>query len=45
MHNINLIVQMRWLLKVMGDGTLIGLVHVTLKTHLRVIKLLQTNPF
>ena len=29
----------------MGDGSLIGLLHVTPKTHLRVIKLLQTNPF
>ena len=37
--------QMRWLLKEMGDGTLIGLLHVTPKTHLRVIKLLQTNLF
>ena len=34
---------MRWLLKEMEDGvTLIGLLHVTPKTHLRVIKLLQT---
>ena len=28
--------QMHWLLKGMGDGTLIGLLHVMAKTHLRV---------
>ena len=33
------------LLKGMGDGTLIGLLHVTPKPHLRVIRLLQGNPF
>ena len=27
---------MRWLLKEMGDGALIGLLHVTPKTHLQV---------
>ena len=32
----NLSTQMRWLLKGLGDGTLIGLLHVTPKTHLRV---------
>ena len=36
---------MCWLLKEMEDGNLISLLHVTPKTHLRVIKLLQTNPF
>ena len=29
-------VQIRWLLKGMGDGALIGLLHVTPKRHLRV---------
>ena len=43
--NINSSTSMRWLLKGMGDGTLIGLLHVTPRTHLRVIKLLQTNLF
>ena len=39
-------IQMRsWLLKGMGAGTLIGLLHVTPKPHLQVIRLLQTNPF
>ena len=39
-------IQMRsWLLKGMGDSTLIGLLHVTPKPHLRVIRLLQTNLF
>jgi hypothetical protein len=33
------------LLKGMGDGTLIGLLQVTPKPHLRVITPLQTNPF
>ena len=27
---------MRWILKGMGDGTLVGLLHVTPKTNLRV---------
>ena len=35
-------IQMRsWLLKGMGDGTLIGLLHVTPKPPLRVIRLDQ----
>ena len=39
-------IQMRsWLLKGMGAGTLIGLLHVTPKPHLQVNRLLQTNPF
>ena len=36
-------IQMRsWPLKGLGDDTLIGLLHVTPKPHLRVIRLLQT---
>ena len=38
-------VQMRWLLKGMGDGALIGLLHVTPKIHLRVIELLRATHF
>ena len=39
------LIQMRsGLLKGMGAGTLIGLLHVTPKPHLRAIRLLQTNP-
>ena len=33
-----------WLLKGMWDGTLIGLLHVTPKTHLYLIDLLSTKP-
>ena len=32
-QNSNSSVQMRWLLQGMEDGTLIGLLHVTPKTH------------
>ena len=35
-QNTNSSSQMRWLLKGMAGGTLIGLLHVTPKTHLRV---------
>ena len=35
-QNINSSSPMRWLLKGMAGGTLIGLLHVTPKTHLRV---------
>ena len=35
-QNINCKLQMRWLLKEMGDGTVIGLLHVAPKTHLQV---------
>ena len=34
-----------WLSKGMGDGILIGLLHVTPRPHLRVIRLLWGNPF
>ena len=34
--NINSSSQMRWLLKGMEDGSLIGLLHITPKTHLWV---------
>ena len=37
-QNTILSVQMRWLLKEMEDGTLIGLLHVTPKTHLLVFR-------
>ena len=36
---------MHWLLKGMRDRTLIGLLDVMPKTHLRVIKLLKTKSF
>ena len=44
-QNINSSTSMRWLFKGMGAGSFIGLLDVTPKTHLWIIKLLQTNLF
>jgi hypothetical protein len=44
-HERTVKISTRQVQKEMGDGTLNGSLLVTSKPHLRVIKLLQTNPF